>query len=85
MRTHFKRFFPFTRLRTNYILGPRYALLDGWGGRCSEFFGIPRKGQTIPLANKDTALLHPSRVEDVGCVSGDTFQSIRILGKSTTA
>lgn len=81
MRAHLERSFPFTSLRMSYIYGPGDVPLDGWGGRCPDFFTMLSEGQTIPLANDGAALLHPGHVDDLGRAFGDALQSPNSIGQ----
>jgi len=66
MRAFQEQGFPGTIMRMSYIYGPGDMLLNGWGGRNSEFFRMLYNGKTIPLPNDGRALLHPGHVKDLG-------------------
>lgn len=66
MRAVHERGFPGTIMRMSYIYGPGDTLLNGWGGRSTEFFKLLQAGETIPMPVDGRALLHPGHVRDLG-------------------
>ena len=81
MRAHLEKGFPATSLRMSNIYGAGDIPLDGWGGRSPEFFRKLRDGETIPLAQGGSALLHPGHVADLARSFGQALKQPRSLGQ----
>jgi len=81
MRAHLEKGFPATSLRMSNIYGAGDIPLDGWGGRSAEFFRKLRDGETIPLAEGGSALLHPGHVADLARSFRRALEQPRSIGQ----
>ena len=73
--------FPATSLRMSYIYGPGMGLLEGWGGRSSEYFRMMLEGKPVMLAGDGRALLHPGYVADLARAYGDSLETPQAIGQ----